>query len=145
MEIAASCGKVDELTFDCSDRYIYPKQADQCVGCIDCKYVNFAGQDDCSNTFLPIGSYNEETIYEKATSPSGLYDMCGNAAEWVEQNRFDNYYSMSRGFSYQDGDVNTMEYDLIYDDDETLTRSIIGFRSVMPAKEIIQAIKESLE
>ena len=145
-EIAASCGKNDELSLDCSYRYIYPEQVDQCPGCITCEYVNYSGSDEfCSNSLLPIGAHNGQyAVYENATSPLGLFDMCGNAAEWVEQVRFDGF-SMSRGGSYQDGDTKTTDYHILVDESNNSSRSTIGFRTVISATDIIEDIKEYLK
>ena len=48
---------------------------------IDCTFANYFGKDngnsDCVGGTTPVGSY------EKGKSPYGVYDMAGNAWEWV--------------------------------------------------------------
>jgi formylglycine-generating enzyme required for sulfatase activity len=57
---------------------------------IDCSFANYRGKDNghdhCIGDITPVGSY------ESGKSPYGLYDMAGNAFEWVNDWYDETYY-----------------------------------------------------
>jgi formylglycine-generating enzyme required for sulfatase activity len=59
----------------------------------DCSYANYYGKDGgfefCVGDTTPVGSY------ESGKSPYGLYDMAGNAWEWVNDWYDETYYQNS--------------------------------------------------
>ena len=64
-------------------------------GTSDCTYANYAGKeggnDTCVGDTMPVGSY------ESVKSPYGLYDMAGNASEWVSSLRMPYPYDADDG------------------------------------------------
>ena len=123
--------------------YKYPMQVE---ASISCEYANYAGAGCDENPEVKsVGFYDGTNFpFELATSPAGIYDMSGNIAEWVEQNRFPDEY-ICRGGSYINDEnfIKTTSYKIYNSSDITL--KTIGFRIVISADEAIQALKGSLE
>ena len=131
------------LSSSCDDKYDYPTQI---IANISCEYANYAGVGCDDNPALKfVGEYNgTNSPLELATSPAGLFDICGNAAEWVSQNRFEGQF-ITRGGSYIDEaeSIKTSSYKPY--SDSSISLQTIGFRTAISANEAIEALKSSLE
>ena len=141
--VARDCRSNLYENINCDKLYEYPMQV---AASISCEYANYAGAGCDENPDVKSVGFYDGTIFpfELATSPAGLYDMSGNIAEWVEQNRFQDKY-ICRGGSYKDDEnfIKTTSYKIYNSSDITL--ETIGFRIVISADEAIQALKGSLE